>query len=309
MGSLRQCLEMGCVSGIANDISSVVCPHQSDGGHSASKLKPFTFGLFLSQSLFTKKIHSMNSPLFKALTISLAVSFLFSACGNDENPLVLKLRFAHEVSDSTLALHTQWYDCAAGHKFQVHRLKYYVSDFAFHRNGAADYEPGFIHLVDLDDVATLELLLIDVPEGEFTGLSFVFGLDENVNVDGGLPNTTTNINMEWPIPGDQGYHYMKFEGEYDSLGAGSLKNFNLHFGATGGNQNYVTINLNFSSPVDLKNDVWVVNLIMDLNEWLQNPNVYDFEAFGPMIMTNQAAQQTLKENGADVFKASSIKKE
>jgi hypothetical protein len=40
---------------------------------------------------------------------------------------------------------------------------------------------------------------------------------------------------------------------------------------------------------------------MNLNEWYQNPNDYDFPDFGQGIMGNGQAQQTLHENGANAF--------
>ncbi len=204
---------------------------------------------------------------------------------------------------------TQWYHCAAGHKFQVHRLKYYLSNFNFQNADGTEFQSGHVQYIDLEDPSTLSMVLQDVPQGEYTGMSFIIGLDELTNVDGGLPNTLTNINMEWPLPGDQGYHYMKLEGRYDSLGMGPVKNFNLHTGATGGNQNYVQVQLPFANSINVTGGTWNINLVMDLNEWLQNPHVYDFEAFGPMIMANQDAQQMLKENGADVFSVRAIEKE
>ena len=142
---------------------------------------------------------------------------------------------------------------------------------------------------------------------KYVQLNFTFGLDENVNVDGGLPNTLTNINMEWPIPGDQGYHYMKFEGKYDSFNSGVIKNFNLHTGATKGNQNYINISLPLNDLVLVDED-WDIHVMLDLNEWMQNPITYDFEVFGPMIMANQDAQDILKANGPSVFSIESIEK-
>lgn len=245
-------------------------------------------------------------PLFLLL---LVLGLFSSSCKKEDSKPAFQLSFEHEVAGQDLVMFTQWYDCAAGHKFQVHRLKYYLSNFNFQKSDGTAFQTGLVQYIDLEDPSTLNLLLQEVPEGEYTGMSFIIGLDEFTNVNGGLPNTITNINMEWPLPGDQGYHYMKFEGRYDSLGMGSIKNFNLHTGATGGNQNYVQVQLQFDNSINVNSGTWNIHLMMDLNEWLQNPHVYDFETFGPMIMANQDAQQILKENGADVFSVKAIEKE
>ncbi len=234
---------------------------------------------------------------------------LLAGCKKDEDPGFVRLNFDHNVNGQVLKLNDTWYDCAAGHSFQVARLKYYVSNFTLKNENGEVFETREIHYRDVENPDTRSFLLKNVPKDEYTSLSFVFGLDEITNVDGGLPNTTTNINMEWPLPGDQGYHYMKFEGRYDSLGMGVLKNFNLHTGATGNNQNYVQITLPFDHSMNMDGQTWNLNLSMDLNEWLQNPNVYDFVTFGSMIMANQNAQLTLKQNGSDVFSVTSMEKE
>jgi hypothetical protein len=53
--------------------------------------------------------------------------------------------------------------------------------------------------------------------------------------------------------------------------------------------------------MDIDQNDFSLDLVMDMNEWLQNPEIYDFEDFGHGIMGNQEAQQILKENGPSVF--------
>ncbi|MCB9289789.1 MAG: hypothetical protein H6560_20965 [Lewinellaceae bacterium] len=241
----------------------------------------------------------------------LAFIFLFLLGCNKDDPggSLLQLNFDHTVGGVELNLNDTWYNSAAGHPFMVERLKYYTSNFALQNAEGELVEVREVHYRDAEKPDTRTFEWMEVPPGEYTALSFVFGLDETVNVHGGLPNTTTNINMEWPLPGEEGYHYMKFEGRYNANGAGDIKPFNLHTGPTGNNKNYIRVSLPFSQPVKLSGGTWQLNLSMDLSEWLQNPNVYDFEAFGAMIMANQNAQQVLHENGSNVFSIRKIEKE
>ncbi|MBI5916784.1 MAG: hypothetical protein HY842_15515 [Bacteroidetes bacterium] len=252
-----------------------------------------------------KNIYSSFLSILFAFT---AILFLTTCKKESQNGFV-HLHFNHAVGTEELVLNNAWYPCAAGHLFSVVRLKYYTSNFSMHRSDGTAFQVNEAHYRDAETPETESFTLKDVPNGEYTGLSFILGLDEAANVDGGLPNTTTNINMEWPLPGDQGYHYMKLEGKYDSLSTGVLRNFNLHTGATGGNQNYVEISLLFHHPMRLNGDTWNISLAMDLEEWLEHPHVYDFDAFEPTIMGNQDAQQALKENGADVFSVTSVERE
>ena len=75
-----------------------------------------------------------------------------------------------------------------------------------------------------------------------------------------------------------------------------------------GNQNYFNVELPVTS-FSIDDNTWGIYLDMDLNEWLENPNTWDFEEFGPMIMMNQAAQTVLKANGASVFSVGRVEKE
>ncbi len=244
------------------------------------------------------------------LTLPFAL-LLFYGCDKEGESAdsIVHLNFDHTVGGEELQLNDTWYPGAAGHPFQVGRLKYYTSNFALENAGSGRFELHEVHYRDIENPETRTLEWRGVLPGEYNGISFIFGLDEAANVNGGLPNTTTNINMEWPLPGDQGYHYMKFEGRYNRQGSGDIKPFNLHTGATGNNQNYVRVILPFHHPVKMSGGAWQICLNMDLNEWLQNPHIYDFETFGPMIMANQNAQQLLKENGASVFSLSTVEKE
>jgi hypothetical protein len=233
-------------------------------------------------------------------------------CQKEESsaPGSVILKFDYIVGDQELVLDEFRYTCTSGHDFSVVRLRYYVSNFGLQQSAISSdyYFSDVVQYVDVNEPQSNSLVLENVPPGKYNKLTFVFGLGEQVNVDGGLPNTITNINMEWPLPGDQGYHYMKFEGKYDSLGTGVIKNYNLHTGATGGNQNYIFVSLPID-PIEINDSRVTINIEMDLNEWLQNPFVYDFETFGPMIMNNQEAQSILKANGATVFCITGVEKE
>ena len=166
------------------------------------------------------------------LAFTFALSFWYGCNKEESTASLVYLNFDHTVDGMELNLNDTWYNCAAGHQFQVARLKYYTSNFALENTASERIELREVHYRDVEEPDTRTFEWKNVPPGEYTALSFVFGLDETVNVDNGLPNTTTNINMEWPLPGDQGYHYMKLEGRYDLNGSGVIKPFNLHTGAT-----------------------------------------------------------------------------
>ena len=239
----------------------------------------------------------------KIIGLCVLVILLMTACKEDPEPGTVVLNFEQKVGNQALQFDNMIYTSPAGHPFLLSRLKYYVSNISLHNTDGTSYDTDIVHYREEGVDETKTLTLEKVPAGTYDRISFIYGLDENINVDGGLENTLTNINMEWPIPGDQGYHYMKFEGRYDSLATGVI---NLHTGATQGNQNYIPFTINLPSPITIDKNSWEVDMMMDMMEWLQNPNVYDFAEFGQAIMMNQNAQLVLKANGADVWSVDKV---
>ena len=228
----------------------------------------------------------------------------FFSCEKESSLGIITIQFDHTVKGEPVEIEQIQYLSEAGHTFSVVNLRYYISEIVLHQNDGSTFSSEKVHLRDIHNPATAQYEIPDIPVGEYTAISFVFGLNEEKNVDGGLENTVENINMEWPIPGDQGYHYMKFEGRYDSLVTGTIKSFNVHTGATMGNPNHFEVTLTFPELAVYSNSR-MINISMDLNEWFQNPNTLDFVG-NELMMMNQAAQQVLKENGATVFSITSV---
>jgi hypothetical protein len=239
--------------------------------------------------------------------LAIATIPLLSGCKDDDKDSILRIRLEEQVANQDLIFDQMIYDAPAGHTFSVITLKYYLSRVKIINQTGTAIDLAELHYRD-SRFSETELVWSGIlPKGTYTDIEFIFGLDEVMNVDGGLPNTLENINMEWPIPGVEGYHYMKFEGKYDAYNTGEIRSFNLHTGATGGNQNYFTVSLSLTS-LTLNGQDWDITLTMDLVEWLQDPEDYDFEVFGPAIMMNQTAQEALKANGSTVFSIGSVTK-
>jgi len=255
--------------------------------------------------------NSSKSSVIRSITpvVALLLVLFLSGCNKDDVATTgsLDFAFSESVGSGELTMDNFLYECLAGHTYSVVTVRYYISRVMIRAKNGSTFDLADVIYRDARDGDVTAVSIPDIPNGEYTSLEFVFGLDEIMNVDGGLENTLQNINMEWPIPGDQGYHYMKFEGKYKVYHSDTINSFNLHLGATAGNQNYFHVNLPLQN-MNINGDQWRLVLNMDVNEWLQNPNTYDFETFGPAIMMNQNAQEVLQENGATVFSVNSVQK-
>ena len=152
----------------------------------------------------------------------------------------------------------------------------------------------------------------DVPDGHYTSLSFIIGLDESDNVTGGLSNTIAINNMEWPVSMGGGYHYMKLEGKYaDTTSSTGEASYNFHTGAleANGTKNHHHVAVVVDEYVDFEvadDKNFEVHMVMNINEWFANPNTWDFKYYGAAIMGNEEAQTKIMQNGANVMKVHHI---
>ena len=222
--------------------------------------------------------------------------------------LQVVLQTQHTVGGADLVLNDIRYQNAAGQMYSVVTLIYYLSDVVLHRDDGVIYGLDRALYNDVADASTLEHTLDDVPAGTYTAITFTWGLDADKNVAGGLPDNPQNNNMFWPGMLGGGYHYSKCEGLYlDTQGA--QKGYATHTGRvrrdidTEDHHHFFTVTLPIALTVD--GDTWNVPLVMDLNEWYEDPNVYDFPDV-PMIMNDLDRQRMLMENGASAFSIGGI---
>lgn len=217
----------------------------------------------------------------------------------------VSLSFSHKVGSENLEFDTLKYTNVANHKYEVTKLEYFVSNITFHHSNGEEYTVAGPLYVNAEEANTLNQAGLELPQGNYSGVSLTMGLDTAMNKSNTL-TTAEAVAMAWPDQMGGGYHYMKFEGRYDSLETGNVKNFALHTGASGGTAydfKSEFLNANFTVGADNL----VLNITMDVNEWFTGDNVYDFVDYGSRIMGNQSAQLHLKNNGPSVFNIS-IKK-
>ena len=239
--------------------------------------------------------------LFSSLLLA-TLLIVFAGCDssdNDPQPGMLEISFAHMANGQQLVLNQSTHTSAAGHEFTVSLLEYIVTEIAVvsEDGSVVDLEPAHYSNDEMQD--TKQLLPVEIPGGSYTALRFTFGIKGEDNVFGNLERTTDMDNMLWPMMMPMGdgtterYHYMRLEGRYGTDGV-----FRIHLGPTSGGDYSFTVELPVT--LDIDGNTWDVGVAMNLDEWLANPNVWDFDDYG-MIMGNPDAQALMKANGASVF--------
>lgn len=119
--------------------------------------------------------------------------------------------------------------------------------------------------------------------------------------------------MFWPEFLGGGYHYMKLNGKWLEDGQTiETTPFNCHLGRgqiyysfpdsiIGFIPNEIRVSLPASSFEVKAGENLQVYLTMNIENWFEEPHIYDLDYFGSYTMQNQEAMQTLKDNGYNVF--------
>jgi hypothetical protein len=141
-------------------------------------------------------------------------------------------------------------------------LKFYLSNVVLeYENGSLYKEPKSIHLVDVEELNTLQFQLKNVPGEKIKALRFNVGIDSLTNVSGNMEgDLDPSLGMYWAW--NSGYINMKLEGKSSSCKT-LKRDFQFHIGGYLPNQNALQ-EVHLNVPNDLK----TIRLKMDLSKWL-----------------------------------------
>lgn len=258
---------------------------------------------------------------FRIILIYIIFLVFAVSCKKDdpitENPVKygkINFQFTHKVNGQALVVDTLVYTNAAGNEYLINEVQYFISDVVLHNSDGTDYIlSDDIHYIDSDLSSTMLWSVADkIPVGNYTSVSFTFGINESKNQSYMFQNPPER-DMFWPEFLGGGYHYMKLNGKWKDT-TNSITPFNFHLGIgqiyahdtivvdsiTGFVQNYFTVNLPTSFFIT-ENKTTNIEIVMNIESWFETPHVWDFNYWGGSIMQNQPAMETAKENGADVF--------
>ena len=192
-----------------------------------------------------------------------------------------------------------------GQAFNVSKLRYLISDIALHKADGSCFTINEYHLVDASDSTTfLFRPSTKVPEGDYTSISLKFGFDKEDNISNAYPDLTSAI-WNWPPPLGGGYHFMQLEGKFDTSGVEG--GFATHMGTARNNNVMPTtyednhfIAKPMSSSISINSDT-AFSIVMNVEQWYEEPYTWDFKNYNLMIMPNYDAQRKLNLNGPSVF--------
>jgi hypothetical protein len=249
--------------------------------------------------------------------------FFLSGCCKCDDPVAvfptgtIAFTVDHQVKGAPLRLNELIYTNSAGNEYLITDLKYFISDITLYCcNGTRKSigEEKDIFYIDEANADSKMLAFPDkIPAGSYDSITFIFGISEAKNKSNRFVNPPES-NMAWPDILGGGYHYMMMNGKWIDT-TGFLMPFNFHLGIgqlyRGGGynpdsiyafvQNYFKVSLPGSSFILTVAGKVTFGLTMHIQNWFENPHIYDHNYWGGAIMQKQPAMQMVKENGWDVF--------
>jgi hypothetical protein len=255
----------------------------------------------------------------KIFALLLLSSLTFTSCAEDQDDnLVIKteattsFNFSHSWNETEITnsdFNTIQYTNENGEMLSVEKLRYVISDITFSREGEEDIVLDVYNLVDVTNNTNLTFTPdTKIPTGEYTNVSFTFGLDNEDNAENYLDLNSESFNVPEMLGG--GYHYMQFDGKFINS-SDTEQGFNYHsIRAVDNPGTNPTFPQDTFFEVDLgaafiTNDV-TFEVKMNLAEWFKSPNLWDLNTLNQMLMPNSTAQIMMHENGASVFSLKAI---
>ena len=247
----------------------------------------------------------MNRTQFSILIIC----FLIGLASCKEEPMQEKYGVSIQLSETAgselLIPNDIRYTNLFGNEFSITRLQYIISGIELQHSNGSIYKIDGYQFRDITDPASqLFIADIEVPSGDYSGITLVFGLDEETNLDGAYSDVNL-LNWNWPEMLGGGYHFMKMEGKFVNEQSEEI-GFATHMGTAReivNNEsvfypNYIDITINSAFTIDA---ISTIELEMDILKWYEGPNLWDLNTWGSGIMPNYDAQVALGQNGADAF--------
>jgi len=248
--------------------------------------------------------------------LSVLIACFLTSCKKDETTFnnnvtgELSVEFDNIAGGANLQLNTGNYTNAAGESFSITKFKYYVSNFKLTNvNGTVFTLPQDSSYFLIEEGIT-DRIKFPVPEGEYSSISFVLGVDSLRNTmdlsrrTGVLDPGAAASEMYWGW--NSGYIFLKLEGTSPAVVAADHV-FMYHSGGFGGystptpnNLKTITLDLSVRGTAKvLQNKPANIHLMVDALKVINGSTNLSFAAT-PMIHS-PAAGIPLSGNYANMF--------
>jgi hypothetical protein len=168
--------------------------------------------------------------LFAFFLAGIFSSFGVKLCA--QNPMsAIKLTFVNTVNGSKIVFNDSSYTNSFGEKYTISKLRYYVTNMSLQSGNSGIKEQDSYHLIDESKPGSRVINFL-VPEGDYSSIQFLLGVDSLHNVSGAQTGDLDPANdMFWTW--NTGYVMAKMEGNSSSSSQVNNK-FEFHIGGFSG---------------------------------------------------------------------------
>ena len=251
----------------------------------------------------------------KKILAIICFSIIITSCSEDKdiilNPVAITLNFNHSWNGTEITnadFGQLKFTNENDQILSIERLRYVVSEVSLtHESGEVTILDDY-NLVDLTNNEGMSFRTSEgILPGEYSAVTFRFGLKRADNTDGAYPDLNT-ANFNVPAPLGEGYHFMQFDGKYINTASVEAA-FNYHvisaIDPTNVNDAVDTsFTLNLGAVTIGSNTN--ITIQMDVSEWFKNPNTWDLNEYDTNLMGNYDVQLLMNQNGSSVFDLVSI---
>lgn len=241
---------------------------------------------------------------------TIVIILLFIACfhkvgysQDKNNTSIAVLEFKNRVENADVVLYDQQYTNPFGEKYDIRKLRYYISNIVFHSH-SGNYSHSGYYLIDQAKPASRQIS-IPLPEGTYQAVSFLLGVDSLHNVSGaqaGVLDPTQDMFWTW----NTGYVMVKMEGRSP---ASHLVNHKYEFHAGGFSGPYSVLkNIPLSFPETVlfpENKTTVITILADINSFWKGKHSIKIAENANITSPGKWAFQ-LSENYARMFSIAKI---
>lgn len=269
----------------------------------------------------------MKRILFSAYILS---AFLFTACEDDQdidiNPNQtgsIELKFDNRINGQALKLGDESYTNAQGESFTVSTLNYFVSNLTLTTQDGRTYtvpQEQSYFLIRQNEESSLRFTLDEVPEGNYTEISFVLGVDSLRStmgpearqgvLDAGVDGQAADMYWSW----NAGYIFFKFEGSSEAIVQEEANGrFRYHIGGFGGynpasptqnNLREVRVSMADMAAEVREENTPSVHLIANIEKVFNSPNTFSL-AENPVIMVSELSPK-VADNYQGMFRVDHV---
>lgn len=210
----------------------------------------------------------------------------------------VSIQFKNYVGNAILQLDST-YKNALGQDFTIANFKYYIGYITFKKADRKTYTTQEYFLINEHEEDSKQIILNDIPEGNYTSIEFIVGVDSLHNCSGlqeGALDPTNGMFWAW----NTGYVFLKLDGRAPaSKSSGNI--FEYHIGGYKQPTNSIRkITLSFkgdkivsaASPLS-------ISIKANALEVLKTPTTIDFSKLPSVTDTRNAA--TIANNYVDMF--------